>query len=83
MLHYAASKGVIATMTRTLVKGLGLAGITVNALAPGLVMTRRILHNPAFDDALIAQSMNMQSIPMREQPRDLVGACVYLASDAS
>ena len=83
MLHYAASKGAIATMTRTLARDLATAGITVNAIAPGLVMTRRIQQNPAFDDALIAQSVDMQCIPVREQPEDLVGACLYLASDAA
>ena len=83
MLHYAASKGAIATMTRTLARDLATHGITVNAIAPGLVMTRRIQNNRAFDDALIAQSVNMQCIPLREQPEDLVGACLYLASDAA
>ena len=70
-------------MTRTLARDLATDGITVNAIAPGLVMTRRIQHNPAFDDALIAQSVNVQCIPVREQPEDLVGACLYLASDAA
>ena len=39
MLHYAASKGAIATMTRTLARDLATVGIAVNAIAPGLVMT--------------------------------------------
>ena len=83
MLYYAASKGAIATMTRTLARDLAKDGITVNAIAPGLVITRRIKLNPAFDDVLIAQSVDAQCIPVREQPEDLVGACVYLASDAA
>ena len=83
MLHYAASKGAIASMTRSLAKDLAPHGITVNGIAPGLVMTRRIQLNPAFDDALIAQSVDAQAIPVREQPEDLVGACLYIASDAA
>ena len=83
MLHYAASKGAIQTITRTLAKDLAKDHITVNAIAPGLVMTRRIRENPAFDDKLIAQSVNIQAIQRREQPEDLVGACLYIASEAA
>ena len=83
MLHYAASKGAIASMTHSLARDLANDGITVNAIAPGLIMTRRIMSNPAFDDTLIAQSVDAQSIRVREQPEDLVGICLYLASDAA
>jgi p-cumic alcohol dehydrogenase len=83
MVHYIASKGAIATMTRALAKDLGVHGITVNAIAPGLVMTRRLKANPAFDDALIAQSVDIQSIPECEQPDDLIGVCLFLAGDGS
>ncbi len=83
MVHYIASKGAIATMTRALAKDLGSHGITVNAIAPGLTMTRRLRENPAFNDDLIAQSVNIQSIPEREQPNDLVGVCLFLASEGS
>ena len=39
MLHYTASKGAIATFTRTLSRELGEHGICVNTLSPGLVMS--------------------------------------------
>lgn len=70
-------------MTRSLAKELATYGITVNAIALGMTMTRRIQRNLAFDDELIAKSVNAQSIPIREQPEDLVGVCLFLASDAA
>jgi NAD(P)-dependent dehydrogenase (short-subunit alcohol dehydrogenase family) len=42
MLHYVSSKGAIATMTRGLARELGADGITVNAIAAGLTMTKGI-----------------------------------------
>lgn len=38
-VHYAASKGAVDTLTRGLAKEVGLEGIRVNAVAPGLIET--------------------------------------------
>ena len=83
MLHYVSSKGAIATMTRGLARELGADGITVNAIAPGLTMTKGIQGNHAYSEELIAQALAAQSIPEREQPDDLVGACLFLVSDGA
>ena len=46
-LHYIASKGAVAVMTRALAKELGADGINVNAIAPGMTITDGIRKNPA------------------------------------
>ena len=83
MLRYNASKGAIAIMSRSLASKLAADGITMNATATGLTMTRRLMQNPAFTDELIESNLDAQSIPSREQPADVVGAFLYLASDGA
>ncbi len=83
MLHYDASKGAIISMTRSLAREWGDAGIRVNAIAPGAVDTEISL--ALADDA---QRARREKTPQtraqaRRRPEDLVGTCLYLASGAS
>jgi 3-oxoacyl-[acyl-carrier protein] reductase len=82
MLPYACSKTAIYTLTQALARVLGPSGINVNAIAPGLTVTEATL--------LLSESverfegtMMTQCIKRREQPQDLVGAAVFLASSDS
>ena len=79
---YSVSKAGVLGLAKTLAKELGPAGIRVNALAPGLVETRfseALFHNRPFYEQLMANT------PLRRhgQPGDLVGAAIFLASEAS
>jgi len=78
-MAYVASKGAVMGMTRVLAKELGEEGITVNAVAPGMVATPGTrAHSPeeAFDRVM----MN-QAIKKRVQPEHLAGLIAFIASD--
>ncbi len=84
MLHYDASKGAVISMTRSLAREWGDAGIRVNAIAPGAVDTEISLS--LADDAQRARrekTPQTRAIKRAEEPEDLVGTCLYLMSSAS
>ncbi|MFC1946055.1 SDR family NAD(P)-dependent oxidoreductase [Chloroflexota bacterium] len=81
-LPYALSKATIYTLTQALARELGASGVNVNAIAPGLTASEAAMVEPGIDD-IFAAVVPTQSIPRREQPQDLVGAAVFLASRES
>jgi 3-oxoacyl-[acyl-carrier protein] reductase len=77
--HYAASKGGIMAMTRSLAAELAPRGIRVNCVAPGWVytdMTRATLDTPA------GQAMARARIPVGRPatPEEIAAPIVFLAS---
>jgi NAD(P)-dependent dehydrogenase (short-subunit alcohol dehydrogenase family) len=78
--HYAASKGGIGALIRSLAVRLGKHGIQVNSLEPGWIetdATRMLYGSERFSDVVTRRT------PLRRwgEPADLEGIAAYLASD--
>ena len=79
---YAAAKAGIVGLTKSLAGALGPHGIRVNAIAPGWVLTERQRRLWVTEEALAAH-IDRQCLKTELQAEDMVGACLFLASDAS
>jgi NAD(P)-dependent dehydrogenase (short-subunit alcohol dehydrogenase family) len=79
--HYVASKAAVDGLTRAAARELGGRGITVNAVAPGLV-TDEATRTLNADEYIAAAAKN-RSVPREMVPEDLVGAVLWLASPAA
>ncbi len=82
MAHYAASKGGINAMTKSLAQEWATRGITVNAVAPSYFDTD-INKNAIADEFTNKLIMSKTPVNRWGQVEELVGLVVYLASDAS
>ena len=82
---YAASKGAVSALTKSLAVEMGPHGITVNAVLPGAVAT------PMLGDYFVEMGMDpdevfgemAKAIPIGRvgQPEDIAGVCLMLVSE--
>jgi len=82
VVPYAMSKAGLGHMTRALALEWGPSGIRVNAIAPGFILTdltRQLWSQPQM------QEWGRANTPLVRlgKPEDMIGAAVYLASEAS
>ncbi len=83
MVHYASAKGGIIAMTRSLAQALGPRGVTVNAIAPGLIdtpMARRAIDGGQFSLA-VEQLVAHYPIPRMGTPEEAAAAVAFFASE--
>lgn len=80
-VHYAASKGAINAITKSLAKELGIFNIRVNAVAPGVILTD--MTKEAVNEQMMEGLKRMIPLGRPADPKELAGTYVYLASDDS
>jgi 2-deoxy-D-gluconate 3-dehydrogenase len=79
---YATSKAAVASITKSLAIAWGIKGVNVNAVAPGWIKTE--LTKGVRKDVEKTKTISSR-IPMKRwgEPEDVVGAIIFLASDAA
>jgi acetoacetyl-CoA reductase/3-oxoacyl-[acyl-carrier protein] reductase len=78
--NYSAAKAGLVGLTKTAAKELGAKGVTVNAVAPGMVMTEMAKTlAPEILDAALAETATKRLA----EPSDIAQAVLFLLSDAA
>lgn len=79
-LAYSASKAAVIAATKTISEELGLKGIRVNAIAPGVIETSM---TKDLSEEALSKQMDKSNIPRLGIPEEVAKAIVFLASDRS
>ncbi len=78
--NYAASKAGIIGLVKTVAKELGNKGVTVNAVAPGLILTDMM---DAMPEEAKQVSLNETVVKRLGDPQDVANVVTFFSSDLS
>lgn len=78
-VHYSATKAALDGMTRALAKEVAPSGITVNAVAPGVIATDM---NSALSEDAIEALREETPLGRLGMPRDVAEAVLFLAGES-
>lgn len=78
--NYSAAKAGLIGLTKTLARELGSRGVTVNAVAPGMVMTEMA---KALPEEFLEKARAESVLPELALPEDIANAVLFLLSDAA
>ncbi|MET3580061.1 3-oxoacyl-[acyl-carrier protein] reductase [Mesorhizobium robiniae] len=80
--HYAATKATVITLTRVLAQEVGMDGVTVNAICPGIILTEMGKNNLGSDEA-IRHWEEVAALKRLGYPEDIIGPVCFFASEQS
>jgi acetoacetyl-CoA reductase/3-oxoacyl-[acyl-carrier protein] reductase len=78
--NYSASKAGLIGLTKSAARELGPKGITVNAVAPGMVLTEMVLSVP---EEMRARALAESLLQKLVEPIDVAQAVLFLLSDSA
>ncbi|HWQ83643.1 MAG TPA: 3-oxoacyl-ACP reductase family protein [Anaerolineales bacterium] len=81
MAAYAASKAGVVGFTKSLAREVAPSAITVNAIAPGIILTEQAKHN--FPPSSLQAYTGQVPLGRLGTPDDLSAMVVFMASDAA
>ena len=79
-VHYSTAKAGLEGLTKAIAKELGLSGVTVNAIEPGLIDTPM---NAALDEATLHEICDNTPVGRIGTPEDVASAVLWFASEES
>ena len=79
-VHYSTAKAALIGFTKALAKEVGPSGITVNAIAPGVVRTDM---NAVFSDEDMKALADETPVGRIAEPAEIARAVLFLASEES
>ena len=77
-VHYSAAKAGVIGLTKALAKEVGLSGIRVNCIAPGVIMTDMM---KGFDESTLSFLREETPLNRLGTPEDVAEAAAFLCSD--
>ena len=79
-VHYSASKAGLRGMTLALAKEVGLSGITVNMIEPGVIATDM---NSSLSDEILSELKEETPLGRIGTPSDVAALALFLASEGA
>lgn len=77
-VHYSAAKAGVIGLTKALAKEVGLSGIRVNCICPGVIMTDMMKE---FDENTVAELKEETPLNLLGTPEDVADSAVFLCSE--
>jgi NAD(P)-dependent dehydrogenase (short-subunit alcohol dehydrogenase family) len=83
MEHYAAAKGAVAAIIKSIAAEMGKYGVRANMIAPGFIITGFMEESSPQTEAVIKHYSGVTPLGRVGYIEDIEGPAAYLASDAS